>query len=144
MNFRIVVNKGQILDLNWCISIFIQFRPKHKVPQSDASTLFYLPQHFLYFFPLPQGQGSLRPICIAKFGDGGFNRRSISEISSGLSGSRPMINFKPRSLHSVAISLSLSSVCTCPITVFLSELCFGILFSRMPIYLGLGRLPSLF
>src|SRR4030042_2741075 len=22
----------------------------------------YLPQHFLYFFPLPQGQGALRPI----------------------------------------------------------------------------------
>jgi hypothetical protein len=24
--------------------------------------LCYCPQHFLYFFPLPQGQGSLRPI----------------------------------------------------------------------------------
>jgi hypothetical protein len=23
--------------------------------------VFYLPQHFLYFFPLPQGQGSFRP-----------------------------------------------------------------------------------
>ena len=144
MNFRVVVNKGQILALCWCIFIFHSISAEAQVPQSGASTLFYLPQHFLYFFPLPQGQGSLRPICIAKFGDGGFNRRSISEISSGLSGSRPMINFKPRSLHRVAISLSLSSVCTCPITVFLSELCFGILLSRICIYWRLGRLPSPF
>ena len=27
----------------------------------DAAILLYIPWHFLYFFPLPQGHGSLRP-----------------------------------------------------------------------------------
>jgi hypothetical protein len=27
----------------------------------DAAILLYTPWHFLYFFPLPQGHGSLRP-----------------------------------------------------------------------------------
>jgi hypothetical protein len=29
--------------------------------------VFYAPQHFLYFFPLPQGQGSLRPTFLPTF-----------------------------------------------------------------------------
>ena len=29
---------------------------------SSGIVTFYLPQHFLYFIPLPQGQGSFRPI----------------------------------------------------------------------------------
>ena len=57
MNFRVVVNKGQILALCWCIFIFHSISAEAQVPQSGASTLFYLPQHFLYFFALPQGQG---------------------------------------------------------------------------------------
>jgi hypothetical protein len=30
-------------------------------PHSQDHNRAYCPQHFLYFFPLPQGQGSLRP-----------------------------------------------------------------------------------
>jgi len=39
----------------------------------------YLPQHFLYFFPLPQGQGSLRPIPFKGFiwGFCGSNSKSL-------------------------------------------------------------------
>ncbi|SJM94344.1 hypothetical protein CRENPOLYSF1_530031 [Crenothrix polyspora] len=48
-------------------------------------------QHFLYFFPLPQGQASLRLIFAEIAGLGGFKAFSKSEISSGLSGSKPMI-----------------------------------------------------
>src|SRR5437588_12975992 len=38
-------------------------RPPHIVPYNRL--LAYAPWHFLYFFPLPQGQGSLRPILLA-------------------------------------------------------------------------------
>jgi len=31
-------------------------------PVSDPGRFDYAPQHFLNFFPLPQGHGSLRPI----------------------------------------------------------------------------------
>ena len=32
-----------------------------KVPRPSSAEPLYAPWHFLYFFPLPQGQGSLRP-----------------------------------------------------------------------------------
>jgi hypothetical protein len=41
----------------WWISVY---RPFHFPVLIPASYLF-LPWHFLYFLPLPQGQGSLRP-----------------------------------------------------------------------------------
>ena len=33
-------------------------------PASVGRTLLYAPWHFLYFFPLPHQQGSLRPILL--------------------------------------------------------------------------------
>jgi len=56
----------------------------------------YFPQHFLCFFPLPQGQGSFRPTFFsATIVFGGFNKTSKSVISSGLSGSNPIVYFQP-------------------------------------------------
>ncbi len=34
---------------------------------SFCQKMLYLPQHFLYFLPLPQGQGSLRPVLSSGF-----------------------------------------------------------------------------
>jgi len=43
----------------------------------------WVPQHFLYFRLLPQGQGSLRPTANPTLvGSGGFSNRSTSDISS--------------------------------------------------------------
>lgn len=73
----------------------------------------YMPQHFLYFFPLPHGQGSLRPIFFSTLLVAvGFNNNSKSAISSGLSGSSPMVNFQPFSVNMAATSVILSSVWT--------------------------------
>ena len=47
---------------------------------------FFRPQQFLYFFPLPHEQGSLRPTFFAAvIGLGGFSSRVRSSIFSGLS-----------------------------------------------------------
>ena len=55
-------------------------------------------QHFLNFLPLPHGQGSFRPTFgPACFGLGGLRSRVTSEISSGLSGSIPIIAVQPLS-----------------------------------------------
>jgi len=73
----------------------------------------YLPQHFLCFFPLPHGQGSLRPTLFsAIFNFGGFNNISKSVMSSGLSGSNPIVCFQFFSSNIDATSFNLSSVCT--------------------------------
>ena len=47
--------------------------PQGHWPVSETRAYFFLPQHCLYFFPLPQGQGSLRPTGAwgASGGDGG-------------------------------------------------------------------------
>ncbi len=50
-----------------------------------------LPQHCLYFFPLPHGQGSFRLTLSDLAGCCGFNSLSKSDISSGLSRSNPMM-----------------------------------------------------
>lgn len=79
----------------------------------------YLPQQFLYFFPLPHGQSSLRPIFFsAVLVLGGFNNISKSVISSGLSGSNPIVNIQPFSSNFDATSFILSSVCTRTIAGF--------------------------
>ena len=65
---------------------------------------------FLYFLPLPHGQGSLCPIVFsAIFGTDGFNSLSTSETSSGLSGSKPIIKCHPCSSHIDVISPALST-----------------------------------
>jgi len=72
-----------------------------------------IPQHFLYFFPLPHGQDSLRPTCLsAIFVFSGFNNISRSFISSGLSGSSPMVYLHPFSSNTDSNSFTLSAVCT--------------------------------
>ncbi len=81
----------------------------------------YLPQHFLYFLPLPQGQGSLRPTffsAILVFG--GFNNISKSLMSSGLSGSNSIVYVQPFSSNIDSNSFTLSSVCTFTIAGFFS------------------------
>ena len=56
----------------------------------------YLLQHFLYFLPLPHGQGSLRPgFFSAIFVLGEFNNSSRSLISSGLSGANSIEQTHP-------------------------------------------------
>ena len=60
--------------LDWfCPIIFLQSPTQSFKEQSayadiasrrTASFQLSLPQHFLYFFPLPQGQGSFRPIFV--------------------------------------------------------------------------------
>ena len=56
----------------------------------------YLPQHFLYLFPLPHGQGSLRlTFFSASLGCGQFNNISKSVISSGLSRATSIVCFQP-------------------------------------------------
>ena len=55
-----------IYEIFWCLFFFL-FWPYRKnifrIPAFAGMTLLYafFPQHFLYFFPLPQGQGSFRP-----------------------------------------------------------------------------------
>ena len=81
----------------------------------------YWPQQFLYFFPLPQGQGALRPTFIAAtFGVGGFSNRVRSAIFSGLSGSISILYFQPFASNKEATSLRRFSVCTVTPAGFLS------------------------
>src|SRR5437870_1435393 len=87
----------------------------------SALTIFYLPQQFLYFFPLPHGQGSLRPTFFsAIFGLSGFNKRVKSAISSGLSGSNSILYFHPFSSNIDVTSLNLASVWTLTTAGFFS------------------------
>ncbi len=98
--------RGKVFILHF--SVFALSRMKTR-----PTCLFYLPQHFLYFFPLPHGQGSLRPTFFsAIFGFAGFNNLSKSVISSGLSGSNPIVYFQSFSSNIDATSFNLSSVCT--------------------------------
>jgi hypothetical protein len=58
----------------------------------------YIPQHFLYFLPLPQGQGSLRPTFLADFLTGCFLR---CVVRAGLAGDLGY----PLPLHAVVAAL---------------------------------------
>jgi hypothetical protein len=71
------------------------------------------PQHFLYFRPLPQGQGSLRP-TFTEFlkGVGGLRSFSRSAMFSGLSGSTPTITSQSFLLQMERISSAFQGVCT--------------------------------
>ena len=45
------------------LAIKYEFLPYTKIGISiSRSSIYYLPQHFLYFLPLPHGHGALRPI----------------------------------------------------------------------------------
>ena len=71
------------------------------------------PQHFLCFFPLPQGQGSFRPIFFSALtGLGVFNNVSRSAISSGSSGASAITNVQSFSSNMEETSFNRSSVCT--------------------------------
>lgn len=61
---------AKFLLLFWCLLLVIP----------------YLPQHFLYFFPLPQGHGSFRPIFLVVTGllFSFFNGRGCSASFSSL------------------------------------------------------------
>ncbi len=73
----------------------------------------YLPQHFLYLRPLPHGHGSLRPTFFSALTVlGGFNNISKSVISSGLSGSSPIVYSQPFFSNIDATSSNLFFVCT--------------------------------
>src|SRR5271165_4438364 len=79
-------------------SVSLRFRDLHG-PAVALACAQGAAQHFLNFLPLPQGQGSLRPILGAARGAEGFpamalRRRSMSERSSGWSGSMPTITFQ--------------------------------------------------
>jgi hypothetical protein len=100
-------------------------------------------QHFLNFLPLPQGQGSLRPILGAAGGAEGFpararRRRSMSERSSGWSGSMPTITFQWCFSQRATISSPLGIVCTRTTAGRLSDPSLAILDSpceyRIPAY----------
>jgi len=78
-----------------------------------------LPQHFLYFRPLPHIQEALRPILGEKVIEGwvsgfspGLRSLSTSVMSSGLLFSIPTITCQPCSLQMSKISWAFSSVCT--------------------------------
>lgn len=105
--------------------------PVHGGSGVMPNPLFHYIQHFLYFFPLPQEQGSFLPIfgpsCAIVMLSGfpirgrelkafGFNIYSTSDISSGSSGSYPPINIHPFWSHKDAICCNLSSVCTLNLT----------------------------
>lgn len=79
------------------------------------------PQQFLDFFPLPHGQGSLRPTFFAAIvGFGGFNNRIRSLTSSGLLGSNPIRYFQPCSSNVDVTSLNRASDCTLTTAGFFS------------------------
>jgi len=63
----------------------------HLAKRLHASKEPCAPQHFLYFFPLPHGHGSFLPTLLEIAVLIGFNIFSKSEISSGLSGSKPIM-----------------------------------------------------
>lgn len=70
----------------------------------------HVPQHLLYFAPLPHGQGSFRPGFGSAFtGWAAFSNFSRSVRSSGLSGSTPTTAFKPCFSHRSRTSRALSS-----------------------------------
>jgi len=99
------------------------------------------PQHLLYFFPLPQGQGSFRPGSFsALVGLGGLRALSRSDVSSGLWGSIPAMKCHPCSLQIAAISAALSCVWTRTIIGFFFEPSAGI--STLPIEPPIQKLYS--
>jgi len=80
---------------------------------ADSHAFFLSKQHLLYFRPLPQGHGSLRPAFgMANKGSCGLRSRSTSEMFSGLSGSIPTMTFHPCLLQRSIISWDLSRVLT--------------------------------
>jgi len=85
-----LLTRGGLISVRWCVYLIVSI---------------YAPQHLLYFLPLPQGQGSFRPVLTCAFAaSGGLSSRSTSEISSGLSGSMPTMTFHPFLLHIDKIS----------------------------------------
>ena len=80
------------------------------------AVLYSLPQdaqHFLYFFPLPHGQASLRPgLLLPTTGKGGFRSLSKPLISSGCSGSTVIEHTQPRSSQTALSSDSRSEQVT--------------------------------
>jgi hypothetical protein len=88
-----------------------------------------LPQHFLYFLPLPHGQGSLRPTFFsATCGVGQFNSVSKSVMSSGLSGANSILYVQPFSSKVAATSFIRFSVCTLTTAGFFSVPSFAAFF----------------
>ena len=58
----------------------------------------YFPQHFLYFFPLPHGQGSLRPTFCFFGGSGGAGSKEAGRVAgeTALRGRQLCEDFAPR------------------------------------------------
>jgi hypothetical protein len=54
---------------------------KHSLRCAAGCLIYFLPQQFLYFLPLPHGQGSLRPILIF-FEDASFLMTVLSVLNS--------------------------------------------------------------
>lgn len=97
-------------------------------PHSDSLSAGYdYPQQFLYLFPLPQGQSSLRPVLDELTGSGGWSSFMRSDMFSGFSGSNPMINFHPYCSKISATSFARSKSWTCTIAGFFSVPNFAII-----------------
>ena len=69
--FRLISTLQKILGYykslpRFIVSILVtkyEFLPYTKTGTSvSRSSIYYLPQHFLYFLPLPHGHGALRPM----------------------------------------------------------------------------------
>src|SRR5205085_7376276 len=54
----------------------------------SVSIAFYAPWHFLYFFPLPHGHGSLRPIFVGPAG-------RVVDVTGGRAPPRGPVPFRP-------------------------------------------------
>ena len=64
-------------------------------------------QHFLYFFPLPQGQGSLRPMLRLGFSAGLTGSASSSSSKTARASSASSMGLSPRSANSARRSSAL-------------------------------------
>jgi hypothetical protein len=100
---------------------YVENKPIGLCRLTHLQPLHYRPQQFLDFFPLPHGQGSLRPTFFpAIVGFGGFSNRIRSLTSSGLSGSNPIRYFQPCSSNVDVTSLNRASDCTLTTAGFFS------------------------
>lgn len=97
------------------------------------------PQHFLYFLPLPHGHGLFLPIFSDLTARVGFKAFSKSEISSGLSNSKPIIKCHPFFSHVSATYFALSSDLTRTVMGLFFDPSFAI--ENLP-QLGFGRCAS--
>src|SRR5437870_4415644 len=65
----------------------------------------YSRQHFLYFFPLPQGQGSFRPTFVAAFGlsdRGGSGLKHAHQSIAATGSSMSMVVWQPSAVIGIA------------------------------------------